>query len=281
MPNYSVPERELEQRKDLRQERVFTIDPETAKDLDDALSIKKNEDGTYDVGVHIADVSFFVKPNTALDRDARKRATSVYLVQRAVPMLPPTLSEQICSLVPGQDRLAFSAIFTISEDGKISKKWFGKTVIRYACAKNLLIFAHSLRGRSAAQLSYKDAQSVLDGKPWGAVAVAPEHEVVDVQHDIKLLQDLAQKIRARRQKSGFLALSTIKLTFAFDENGLPIDTAPYDHMPANELIEEVCTLKASVRSPIDICCSVHAPGEHVGCTADCSSPPRTGLIAPP
>ena len=125
----------MEQRKDLRQERIFTIDPETAKDLDDALSIKKNEDGTYDVGVHIADVSFFVKPNTALDRDARKRATSVYLVQRAVPMLPPTLSEQICSLVPGQDRLAFSVMFTISEDGKVMKKWFGKTVIRFVSAK--------------------------------------------------------------------------------------------------------------------------------------------------
>lgn len=126
----SIPERELEIRKDLRDIRAFTIDPATAKDLDDALSIKLNEDGTYEVGVHIADVSHFVKPNTALDRDARKRATSVYLVQRAVPMLPPSLSEQLCSLVPGHDRLAFSALFTFSKDGKILKKWFGKTVIR-------------------------------------------------------------------------------------------------------------------------------------------------------
>lgn len=89
------------------------------------------EDGTYEVGIHIADVSFFVKPNTALDRDARKRATSVYLVQRSVPMLPPALSEQLCSLVPGQDRLAFSVIFTMNSDAKVLKKWFGKTVIRY------------------------------------------------------------------------------------------------------------------------------------------------------
>lgn len=129
---HSVPERELETRKDLRDERVFSIDPETAKDLDDALSVKTNEDGSYDVGVHIADVAFFVKPNTPLDRDARKRATSVYLVQRAVPMLPPALSEQLCSLVPGQDRLAFSAVFTFDVDGKVVKKWFGKTIIRYA-----------------------------------------------------------------------------------------------------------------------------------------------------
>ena len=128
----SIPERELEVRKDLRGERVFTIDPDTAKDLDDAVSVKLNEDGTYDIGVHIADVSYFVKPNTALDRDARKRATSVYLVQRAVPMLPPPLSEQLCSLVPGHDRLAFSVIFTLTKDAKVVKKWFGKTIIRFS-----------------------------------------------------------------------------------------------------------------------------------------------------
>lgn len=128
---FRIPERELEVRKDLRGERIFTIDPDTAKDLDDALSVKLNEDGTYDVGVHIADVSYFVKPNTALDRDARKRATSVYLVQRCVPMLPPTLSEELCSLVPGQERLAFSVVYTINEDAKVVKKWFGKTVIKY------------------------------------------------------------------------------------------------------------------------------------------------------
>jgi protein SSD1 len=135
---YSIPEREFEARKDLRQERIFTIDPETAKDLDDALSVKLNEDGTYDIGVHIADVSYFVKPNTALDRDAKKRATSVYLVQRAVPMLPPTLCEELCSLVPGHDRLAFSVIFTMTKEGRITNKWFGKTVIKYASALGLV-----------------------------------------------------------------------------------------------------------------------------------------------
>lgn len=126
----SIPERELETRKDMRGERIFSIDPDTAKDVDDALSIKANDDGTYDVAVHIADVSFFVKANTPLDRDARKRATSVYLVQRAVPMLPPALSEQLCSLLPGQDRLAFSVIFTMDTEGKVLRKWFGKTIIR-------------------------------------------------------------------------------------------------------------------------------------------------------
>lgn len=126
----SIPEREYEVRRDLREERIFTIDPIDAKDLDDALSIKLNDDGTYDVGVHIADVSYFVKPTTALDRDARKRATTVYLVQRAVPMLPPILSEEVCSLVPGIERLCFSAIFTMSKEGKLLNKWFGKTIIK-------------------------------------------------------------------------------------------------------------------------------------------------------
>jgi len=125
-----IPDREYEIRKDLRQERIFTIDPNTAKDLDDALSIKMNDDGTYEVGVHVSDVSYFVKPNTALDRDARKRATSVYLVQRAVPMLPPTLSEEVCSLVPGVERLAFSSVFTLTPEGKVVNKWFGKTIIK-------------------------------------------------------------------------------------------------------------------------------------------------------
>jgi len=109
---------------------MFTIDSENAKDMDDALSVQVNEDGTYDIGVHIADVSYFVKPNTALDRDARKRATSVYLVQRAVPMIPPILSDQLCSLHPGQERLAFSVVFTVRKNAKVIKKWFGKTIIK-------------------------------------------------------------------------------------------------------------------------------------------------------
>lgn len=130
MSIFSIPEHEIKGRQDLRDQRAITLDPEDAKDLDDALSIKVNDDGTYDVGVHIADVSYFVKPNTALDRDARKRATSVYLVQRSVPMLPPMLCEQLCSLLPGQERLTFSVIYTMTKDAKVVKKWFGKTVIK-------------------------------------------------------------------------------------------------------------------------------------------------------
>jgi protein SSD1 len=127
---WTIPDRELEVRKDFRDERVFTIDPSDAKDLDDALHIKKLEDGNYEVGVHIADVTHFVKPNTALDREAKKRATTVYLVQRAVPMLPPVVSESLCSLNPGEDKLTFSVVFTLTPEAKPISTWFGKTIIR-------------------------------------------------------------------------------------------------------------------------------------------------------
>ncbi|KAI0081758.1 RNB-domain-containing protein [Panus rudis PR-1116 ss-1] len=222
---WTIPEREFEIRKDLRSERVFTIDPTDAKDLDDAVSLKVNEDGTYDVGVHIADVSFFVKPNTALDRDARKRATSVYLVQRSVPMLPPALSEQLCSLLPGQERLAFSVIFTMTKEAKVTKKWFGRTIIK-----------------SAAKLSYEDAQNVLEGKTLGDVPVIPEHNAGDIAHDIKVLYDLAKQLRTNRYEAGSLKSDPLRLSFKLDENGLPIDCSPYERNEANDLIEEFMLL---------------------------------------
>ncbi|KAF9075734.1 SSD1 protein [Rhodocollybia butyracea] len=222
---WSIPDREVEIRKDLREERVFTIDPATAKDLDDALSIKLNEDGTYEVGVHIADVSHFVKPNTALDRDARKRATSVYLVQRSVPMLPPALSEQLCSLVPGQDRLAFSVIFSLSKEAKIIKKWFGKTVIR-----------------SAAQLSYDDAQDVIEGKSLGEVPVIPAHGAGDIEHDIKILHGLSKKLRQERFDNGTLSLESLQLQFKLDYNGIPVDCWQHERTDANDLIQEFMLL---------------------------------------
>lgn len=133
---WAIPERELSIRRDFRDHRVFTIDPETAKDLDDALHIKENEDGTYEVGVHIADVSYFVKANTALDREARKRATTVYLIQRAVPMLPHILSETLCSLNPGSDKLTFSVVFQMTKEGRIISTWFGRSIIKWVCLMN-------------------------------------------------------------------------------------------------------------------------------------------------
>lgn len=223
---WEIPEREYTIRRDMREERVFTIDPETAKDLDDALSIKALEDGTYEVGVHIADVSYFVKPNTALDREARKRATTVYLVQRAVPMLPALLCEQLCSLVPGVERLTFSCFFIIDSDGNVLKKQFERSVIK-SCVK----------------LAYDDAQRVIEGGVMGDVKTVSEpHQVSEVEKDILLLNSLAKKLRARRFENGALKIDNVKLSFALDDEGRPIDCGAYVQREANALIEEYMLL---------------------------------------
>ncbi|KAG8989799.1 hypothetical protein FRB90_002059, partial [Tulasnella sp. 427] len=223
---WAIPEREFETRRDLRDECIFTIDPPSAKDLDDALSVKLKEDGNYEVGIHVADVSHFVKPNTALDRDARKRATTVYLVQRAVPMLPPTLSEELCSLNPGQDKLAFSALFTITEAGHVIDKWFGKTIIR-----------------SAAKLSYDDAQRVIEGDTLPmTVNAPPEHPASVIAENIRQLENLASRLRKARFDAGTLSISELKLQFSLDDKGMPIDCDAEDINEANRLVEEFMLL---------------------------------------
>jgi protein SSD1 len=198
-----------------------------------------NDDGTYDVGVHIADVSFFVKANTALDRDARKRATSVYLVQRAVPMLPPALSEQLCSLIPGQERLTFSIVFTMTKDARVIKKWFGKTVIKFVHTIHHSTDTNVCIVRSAAKLSYQDAQNVIEGKVLGGVAVTPEHNASDIEHDIRNLEELAAKLREQRSENGTLSLESLRLSFDLDENGIPVDCGQYRQTNANLLVKEV------------------------------------------
>ncbi|KAG8928615.1 hypothetical protein FRC02_006667 [Tulasnella sp. 418] len=223
---WTIPEREYEVRRDLRSERIFTIDPSRAKDLDDAISLKQNEDGNYEVGVHIADVSYFVKPNTALDRDARKRATTVYLVQRAVPMLPPTLCEELCSLNPGVERLAFSVIFTMTPEAKILNKWFGRTIIK-----------------SAGKLSYEDAQKVIDGSPLPTdLSVTEGHQASDIANDIKTLYDLSAKLQKKRLGGGTLRIDSYRLSFELDANGAPVDCHIEQRTPAKSLIEELMLL---------------------------------------
>jgi len=147
------------------------------------------------------------------------------LVQRAVPMLPPMLSEQLCSLVPGQDRLAFSVIFTMNKEAQIVSKWFGKTIIR-----------------SAAQISYENAQDVIEGKSLGEIPVAPEHGASDIEHDIRNLKDLAMKLKARRFENGTLSLDTPHLTFQLDDDGLPTDCGQYAPTDAHSLIQEFMLL---------------------------------------
>ena len=136
---------EISKRKDLRQELTFTIDPKDAKDFDDALSFKKISDYLYEIGVHIADVSHYLKPGTILDDEAYERATSVYLVDRVVPMLPEVLSNKACSLRPNEEKLTFSALFKINSKGEIKSQWFGKTVIE-----------------SNSRFSYEEAQYIIE-----------------------------------------------------------------------------------------------------------------------
>lgn len=211
-------------RKDLRDHRVFTIDPETARDLDDALHVKKLDDGNFEVGVHIADVSHFVKPNNALDREARKRATTIYLVQRAVPMLPQALCEHLCSLNPGVDKLTFSTIFTMTPDGKVISTWFGKTLIN-----------------SKVKLAYQDAQEVIEGRPLPAKKDIPDRE--GVQADILMLAGIAKHMRHRRfEENGALKIDNVKVVFGLDEHGMPEDCHAFARKEANELIEEFMLL---------------------------------------
>lgn len=162
---WSIPDKEHGARRDLRQSCTFTIDPATAKDLDDAVSCLRLDDGTFEVGVHIADVSHFIKVGSALDREAKSRATTVYLVQKAIPMLPNVLSEDLCSLIANVDRLTFSVFWRMSEDGDILETTFAKTIIR-----------------SCAQLSYDDAQRVIT-----TGALDPKVQVFD--HPRALVED--------------------------------------------------------------------------------------------
>ncbi|KAG0359209.1 hypothetical protein BG005_001225 [Podila minutissima] len=220
-----IPEKELSRRRDLRQSCTFTIDPATAKDLDDAVSCNRLEDGTFEIGVHIADVSHFIKVGSALDREAKSRATTVYLVQKAIPMLPNVLCEDLCSLTANVDRLTFSVFWKMSEDGEVLNTWFSKSVIR-----------------SCAQLSYDDAQRVITSG-----ALDPKVEVFDhsrslVEDNIKTFFKLSQILRQRRFDNGALSINSIKLAFETDEIHNPLDVSVYELKESNRLIEEFMLL---------------------------------------
>lgn len=191
-------------------------------DLDDVLHIRRLNDGEFfEVGVHIADVSYFVKPNSPLDTEARERGSSAYLVDRVVPMLPKELSEELCSLKPGAPKLAFSVIWKMDRDANIMNTWLGKTVIQ-----------------SCAQLSYAEAQSVIEGHGLPSSAEVIGQDVSEVESDILDLMFLARKLRARRYDNGALALQSVKLTFELDSQGEPTSVSSYQAKDANRLVEE-------------------------------------------
>jgi len=181
-------------RRDYRSVPTCTIDPKTAKDFDDALSLKKIDADTFEIGVHIADVSHYVQENDATDKEAQERGTSIYLVDRVIPMLPEILSNDLCSLRPHEDRLAFSAIFTMKKDGTVTDTWYGKTII------------HSDR-----RFSYEEAQEVLD-KGEG-----------DMHDDLRIIMDLGRILRKARHTEGAIAFDQPEVVFELDEKGFPLD----------------------------------------------------------
>ncbi len=208
-----MTEEEIAKRRDMRTITTFTIDPDTAKDFDDALSIQWLENGNCEIGVHIADVSHYVKPGTALDKEAYERSTSVYLVDRVAPMLPENLSNGLCSLRPHEDKFTFSAVFTFDKNDKIVNKWFGRTV------------THSDR-----RFTYEEAQEVLEtGKG-------------DFNKELKYINRLAKKLRAAKFKNGAIAFEAEEVKFKLDENGKPLSVYVKERKDAHLLIEDFMLL---------------------------------------
>lgn len=209
----SISAEEIAKRQDFRSTLTFTIDPADAKDFDDALSFKVLENGNYEVGVHIADVSYYVTPDSILDKEAFERATSVYLVDRVIPMLPERLSNNLCSLRPNEDKLCFSAVFELDEKANVIDQWFGRTVI------------HSGR-----RLSYEEAQEIIEGKED---SLAPA---------ILKLNELAYILRDRKFKNGAISFETEEVKFILDDNGKPLGVYTKVRKDAHKLIEDFMLL---------------------------------------
>ncbi len=210
---------EIAARRDMRNVLTFTIDPADAKDFDDALSVEWI-DGLLEVGIHIADVSHYLRPDTDLDKEAYRRGTSVYLVDRVVPMLPERLSNGLCSLRPHEDKLCFSAIFKLDHNATIVEEWFGRTVIN-----------------SDHRYTYEEAQDLIEGK------IGNQNRVeVNLTEAVITLDKYAKKLRAARLKEGALTLDRAELRFKLDENNKPTDLIFKVSKDSNKLIEEFMLL---------------------------------------
>jgi ribonuclease R len=209
----TISSEEISSRRDFREIITFTIDPEDAKDFDDAISYRVIENGNYEIGVHIADVTHYVEEGSPLDEEAFKRGTSVYLVDRTVPMLPEKLSNDLCSLRPNEDKLTFSAVFELDREARIIKEWFGRTIIN-----------------SNRRFSYEEAQERLDSKKG------------DFAGELKILNDLAHKLRAERFRNGAINFETTEIKFRLDEKGKPLEVIPKIRKDAHKLIEEFMLL---------------------------------------
>lgn len=215
----NIHQEEIAKRRDMRKITTFTIDPKDAKDFDDALSIQKLENGNWEIGVHIADVTHYVRPGTLLEQEAYNRATSVYLVDRVVPMLPEVLSNDACSLRPNEDKYTFSAVFEMDDDAKVLNEWYGRTV------------THSDR-----RFTYEEAQEILEGVEG------------DFKEELNTLDQLAKILRKKRMAAGAITFDKIEVKFDLDENNNPIGTYFKISKDSNHLIEEfmlLCNRKVS------------------------------------
>lgn len=208
-----IDKAEVKKRRDMRGELTVTIDPVDAKDFDDAISMKPLKGGMYEIGVHIADVGHYVEANSALDKEAYRRAASVYLPDRVLPMLPERLSNELCSLRPNEDKYTFSAVFRMSKAGKIKDYWLGKTLIR-----------------SKRRFTYEEVQEMIEGGEG------------DHKKEILLLNSIAQELRAQRFKKGAINFSSQEVRFKLDEKGKPIGIVVKESKEAHQLIEEFMLL---------------------------------------
>ena len=209
----TISEAEVAKRRDMRDTLTFTIDPHDAKDFDDAISYKKLDNGRYEVGVHIADVSHYVRPGSEIDKEAISRATSVYLVDRVIPMLPEVLSNKVCSLRPNEEKLTFSAVFEMDDEGKVHDYWVGRTVI------------HSDR-----RFTYEEAQEVIESGKG------------DHADEIQVLDGLAKKMRAQRMKEGAISFDRVEVRFRLDDEGKPAGVLFKIQKDAHKLIEDFMLL---------------------------------------
>lgn len=208
-----ISQEEIKKRRDFRNITTFTIDPVDAKDFDDALSIKKLGNGNWEIGIHIADVSHYVKPGSALDDEAVERATSIYLVDRVIPMLPEKLSNMVCSLRPNEEKLCYSAVFEITDDAAVVGQWFGRTIIN-----------------SDRRFTYEEAQEVIETGEG------------DFAAEILTLDSLAKKLRKERMKHGAIAFEKGEVRFKLDDKGYPIGVYFKEMKDSNYLIEDFMLL---------------------------------------
>ena len=208
-----ITENDYKEREDFRSVTTFTIDPKDAKDFDDALSIRRLDNGNWEVGVHIADVTHYVRPHSVIDDEAVERGTSVYLVDRTVPMLPERLSNELCSLRPDEDSLCFSAVFTLNENLDILDEWFGRTVI------------HSDR-----RFTYAEAQEIIETGRG------------DYAEEVLTLNRLAQELRRQRFRNGAISFEREEMKFQLDETGRPIGVCFKEQKESNQMIEEFMLL---------------------------------------